>query len=340
MTPNQEGYFVDWISISQYHGEGLPELFGELRLVYDKDGEPDHESAKSLQVRGSYDSSLHIRSHQGWVSVSGNPSRWGRSDNLFGLSLDECIQVLNDELARHGLPGFDAGRRMHTETADDIRADRMAQWTGARISRIDITRNYVAGSEWLARLAMRAYAQKGRARMKRAVYGDETSMWHTGRRCVKAYLKGPEMTLHAKHSPWTAWAIENGVVRHELELRSKLLSETRLCYLGNLTMGQLIQLHRRETAHLLDIDATLDPMAVEHIPAKSRLIYAAWLKGEPVRELLTRPTFYRHRKTIMDAAGVDIGEQRSTVSKVIELPQRTVTLAPAVAPDGYWLMVA
>lgn len=360
-----DGYFVDWISISQFHGTtpseaaaerlaaldacpdsvmlkdlAVPEVFSELRLVYDASGDVSHETARAQTMRASYDSSLQIRSHAGWVSVSGNPSRWGRPDNLFGYDLATCVEIINEELSRHNLPPFTPGVQIWDQDAEQIRDDLPPTWTGARISRIDITRNYIAGSDWLARLAMRAYAQKGRARMKRAVWADETALWHTGRRCVKAYLKGPEMGLHAKHSAWTQWATDNGLVRHELELRSKLLSETRLRYLGNLDMGKLIALHERETAHLHDIDATLDPMAVEHISPKSRLVYAAWLRGEPVKELMTRATFYRHRKVIMDEAGVDIGEQRSTSTNVVHLPSRTVSLRPAIAPAEYWGVAA
>lgn len=335
-----DSYFIDWVSVSQYHGEDTPELFGELRLVYDAEGNPSYESARAVSMRSSYDTALQIRSHEGWVSVSGNPSRFGRPDNLFGFDLEQAMEVINEELARHNLPPFTPGRRLFGETVEDIRQDALPKWTGAAFSRLDITRNYLAGSDWLARLAIRAYAAKSKARMKKSVWGDETAQWKTQRRTVKAYLKGPEMKAHATHSAWSAWAIENGVVRHELELHSKALSETRLRYLGNVTMSKLIDLHRSETAHLHDIDASLDPMAVEHIPAKSRLCYAAWLRGEPVRELLPRATFYRHRKVIFDAAGVDIAEQRVSLAKVIELPQRVVRLQPAVAPAGYWRAAA
>lgn len=360
-----EGYFVDWITITQYHGVGdvnasdartelmsdpsasilvkdgpVPELFGKLTMVMSADGTESYESATGVQVRASYDTSMRIRSYEGRVTVSGNPSRWGRPDNLFGFDLGECLEIINDELSRHDLPPFSVGEPICDQDAEQVRADLPPRWTGAAVSEIHITRNYSAGSDFLAGLAIRAYAAKSRARMKKAVYGSETAMWSTQRRTVKAYRKGPEMRVHAKQSPWSDWANEHGIVRHEVEIHSKHLSETRLRYLGNLTMGELIKIHRLETEHLTKIDATLDPMAVEHITSKSRLVYAAWLRGEAVRDMLTRATFYRHRKAIMESAGIDIAEDRVMVANVVQLPARTVTLVPAAAPEGYWLRAA
>lgn len=41
------------------------------------------------------------------LKVSGNPSRWGRVDNLFGLkSIDACVDVYNQIVSSLGLPIF------------------------------------------------------------------------------------------------------------------------------------------------------------------------------------------------------------------------------------------
>ena len=55
--------FVDWISVSQYHGEGVPELVGSLNFK-DLDNEAGAiESAGPRQFRGSHDSSLQVKAH-------------------------------------------------------------------------------------------------------------------------------------------------------------------------------------------------------------------------------------------------------------------------------------
>ena len=328
---------MDWLQVSQHHGEAAREVVGEIRIVFGEDGEPKRESAGSITVRGSHDTALQVRSHAGWVVVSGNPSRFCRADNLFGLDLDDCMEVVNTELARLDLPGFTRGVPLDLKD-EDVKLGRMQAWTGAAFARLDVTTNYTTGSDFLARLAVRAYARMAKKRTRRHTFGDETAMWVTQRATVKAYRKGPDMAVHCKQSPWIEWATQQGIVRHELEARSKLLSDTGLRYWGNLTMSHLAALHHRHCAFLRRSDASLDPCAVEHVPSRTRLAYSAWLKGENVRELVPRSSFYRYRRELLDAANIDIAEQRDT-AEVVPIV-RTVELVPAVAPAGYWLRQA
>lgn len=337
---DDEGYFVDWISVSQYHGQdaGVREFVGGLTFRYDENGEPLFETGSGRSVKGSYDTSLQIRSFGGWVSVSGNPGRFGRPDNLFGFDLDTCMSIINRELSREELPPFTPGIE-YRPTSEEIDRGVCSSWSGAAFSRIDITRCFETGSEFAARLAMRAYSRITIGRMTRSSYGGETCSWRTGRRVVKAYLKGPEMSAHGAKGDWCDYATSRGMVRHEVELKSKYLSETRLRYWGNLNMGKLIHIHVRETEHLRDIDTGCDPVAIESVPRNTRMTYAAWLKGENVRELLTRPTYYRHRKALLETASIDIQDPRDVGAGVVPIV-RTVELRPAVAPAHYWLHAA
>ncbi len=175
--------FVDWVSVSQYHGGDLPEIVGSLNFK-NLDEDAPIESAGPRQYRGSHDSSLQVKAHNGWVRVSGNPSRWNRPDNLFGYDLDECMAVINDHLSTLGLPPFTVGvpvspdrneRRASVglasidgETVDGMGEGEPIAWSGAAFSRIDLCQNFAAGSEFLARLAMRSYQARAVARMKKA----------------------------------------------------------------------------------------------------------------------------------------------------------------------------
>lgn len=334
-----EGYFVDWISCSQYHGkEAAPEFVGSMSFKFDDAGDVICETGGSRAIKGSHDTSLQVRSHGGWVSVSGNPGRFGRPDNLFGLDLDRCMDVINRELALHDLPPFTKGEEMRP-SSEELERGVLPRWTGCAFSRIDITRGFETGSEFAARLAMRAYSRISVGRMTRSTWGGETALWRTGRRVVKAYLKGAEMIAHGHGGEWADYAKERGIVRHEVELKSKYLSETGLRHWGNLTMGELIRIHVRETEHLQNIDTGCDPVAIESIPRNCRMTYAAWLKGENVRELLTRPTYYRHRKALLEFASVDIQDLRD-VGSFVQPQVRVVELRPAVAPVHYWQAAA
>jgi hypothetical protein len=345
--------FVDWISVSQYHGEGTPEHIGSLSFK-ELDEDAPVESAGPRQSRGSHDSSLQVKSHGGWVKVSGNPSRWNRPDNLFGYELDECMQIVNDHLRALGLPPFTVGVAMDPdrnqrrerlglaavdgETVDGMGAGEAVRWTGAAFSRIDLCQNFSAGSELLARLAMRSYQARAVARLKKATYGEETALWHNTRRSVKAYRKGPDMKVHCPESEWIDWANDTGIVRHECAIKSRFLSASGLRYWGNLNMGTLHRLFEHETEVLKRADCSLDPLAVEACPRRARLVYAAWLRGEDVAALVSTSTLYRHRKTLMEVASVDISQPRK-VAEVVPVV-RYVDLQPARMPDGYQLRAA
>lgn len=325
------GHFVDWISCAQYMGEATPEVVGALRFQVAEDGTPEVETGSGRQLAGSFESSCRVTSHKGWVRFSGNPARWGRPDNLFGLDLDGSMGVVNGILAGLGLPPFTRGIPLGeiARTAIELQA-----WSGCTFSELHITRNFVTGSELQAKLAIRSYAGRSAAYMRKGVHGDETVCWSSSRRRVKAYRKGPEMAKHAKLSPWGEWAQQNGVVRHEVEIKRRILSETGYRHWGNIDMGKLIQLFERETEILQRADCSHDPLAIESVPSWCRLTYAAWLRGEDVRALLPNGTFYRHRKKLRETAVVDIAEARPTAS-VLSI-RREVILTPAVAPAGYW----
>lgn len=333
--------FVDWVSVSQYHGAGLRrEFVGSvtfkgigLRGVDQTDPGEICEVAGPRKWEASYGTSLQIKAHDGWVKVSGNPSRFDRPDNLFGYELDECMHIVNGELAKLGLPPFQPGMQMQP-TPQEVAEGKLCRWTGAAFSRLDCTENFEAGSELLAKLYIRAAQGRARGWMKKGAYSDETVLWHNTRRSVKAYRKGDEMALHCKESPWIDWARDRGIVRHEVALKSRLLSDTNLRYWGNLNMGVLHALFERETEVLRRADSSLDPLALDAVPARSRLVYAAWLRGENVRELLGRSQFYVHRKRLLESASVDIAEPR-TVASVVPIV-KVIELRRAEAPAGYW----
>lgn len=104
---------IDWLTVAQVHHRPVPLVGSTLMLFCDVgSGEIESQAVKGLQFEGSYDSRLMVRCDGRRVEVSGNPSRFGRRDNVFGLtSVDECIELYNGVLARLGLPTFDIDDR-------------------------------------------------------------------------------------------------------------------------------------------------------------------------------------------------------------------------------------
>ena len=102
------GFFVDKLSMHQEHFTPLPLVGSSLCIEEDlHTGEIISRTPKSLHQEGSYSSKIVIRCNGSRVSVSGNPTRYNRIDNLFGFkTIEECVRVFNILLAKHGLPPF------------------------------------------------------------------------------------------------------------------------------------------------------------------------------------------------------------------------------------------
>jgi II/X family phage/plasmid replication protein len=67
-------------------------------------------------------------------------------------------------------------------------------------------------------------------------------------------------------------------------------------------------------------EATMrEPANLDAIPPRLRTVYQLWADGHDLRELFSRPTFYRHRKALL-ALGIDIAvKQPRDVSNVVPL---------------------
>jgi hypothetical protein len=139
-------YFVDWISIRQTHDEPQPIITDGVVMGVNGEGELDWQTHRAKRIEGSFDTSLSIRSDGHTVTFSGNISRFGEPDNVFGLDLASAIRKLNELVSRLGLSPFTAGRRMIvTKTVHGERTGAFG-WTGAVITRLDLTQNFMTGS--------------------------------------------------------------------------------------------------------------------------------------------------------------------------------------------------
>lgn len=243
------------------------------------------------------------------------------------------MRIVNGELARLGLPAFTRGVEMPTTVRSIDGFHGLPDWSGATFSRLDLTRNFEAGSDLAARLAIKAYSARAGKYMRKSVYGEETAMFHNTRRTIKAYRKGPDMLVHAKESPWCEWAMKAGIVRHEVSVKYRYLHDTGLRFWGNLDMAKLYTLFDKETAVLGSPEVQHDPIELSHLDPATRVVYAAWLKGTDVRTLLRKSSFYKHRARLK-VHGIDIAEVRPFAEATPIV--RVVELVPATAPAGYW----
>lgn len=336
VTKTQLVGFCDWISIYQRHdpGQGLKPLSDGSFLSLDQEGKVINTTLKKLKVEGSHETRIFIRCDGETVWFEGNVSRFGRPDNVFGYSFRDCLIKINNILADFGLPSFSEGKRFITNWKGDPRSI----WTGAIITRIDLTENFATGSRDDAIAFMRWLQGQQASRLKTGTYGDfETVDFGRGSRRVysKAYLKSAEIRRHAKGDEYLEkladWCDQVGLIRFETTYKSTKLHDLRCHYLGGFDMRQLEIDFEDRKAILTRNSAECDDFSLLPKPVLATL--RMWQSGDDISKL-SRATFYRHRKALLPY-GVDIAVKSNVVR--FQPKTRVIKLGPVSMPEWYEL---
>lgn len=336
--------FIDWLHIHQAHSDGNLPVVGDgvsmkidsLNWVEKQDdemlvsinpGERFRYSVPSARHEGSHSTAVRLRCDGLQVTLSGNPGRFDRSDNLFSFGLEETVERASAIARQRGLPAFSPGDRRFADNLNerDAKLGLWERWTGAVYRELHVTQNLSAGNEALAKEYMLWAGSQRAARIAKGVYGDETiifgSLAKKGKPLHKAivvYRKAAEMLAHARGteakkavlaSPVYQWARDTGAVRVECKWGSHFLRDNALRYMGGTTMGQVISIFDRETGFLLGASPERAVRLVSDMPARLRLPALAWIRGDDLRQLLTERTYYRVLKGLRDY-GLDVSEPR------------------------------
>lgn len=327
-------FFVDWLSIAQDHpAGGLPLVDSGCVLGVTADGQLDWKTTRAVKHEGSFATALNVKCDGFRVTFSGNVSRFGRRENLFGFGLAECLRRVNLVLGHYGLPPFTAGEVVQFAKRGSVQYS----WTGARISRIDLTANYEAGSADDAHLVMQYLGSQHTRRQEGQVLGQgETVAWGSGsrRQYWKAYIKHLELKRHGcEDGRVIAHCESRGVVRFEGTLRSNALTELGCAFLGDYesgwAMGQLIELFKEKTEVMQRAEKGTDDL--DELPRHLRATARDYLAGMDLAATMTRASFYRHRAALLKY-GLDISVRNVTPFK----PRvRVVELRPAEVPSWY-----
>jgi Phage X family len=152
----------------------------------------------------------------------------------------------------------------------------------------------------------------------------------------KAYLKHAELVAHGVDAgdPVVSFCRSQGVVRVEVEMKKRLLSQIGANDIGALSDVRIAELYAEHTSILRAVDRSEEVDLLDAIPVRSRAYASAWLAGQDVRALCSRRTLFRHAKTLREF-GLDIMASRD----VTRLPTRVrvIDLQPLAVPDWYEL---
>tara|TARA_B100002049_G_scaffold234653_1_gene217445 strand:+ start:1518 stop:2588 length:1071 start_codon:yes stop_codon:yes gene_type:complete len=340
---------VDWLSVSQDHPGGCRVLGADYVIHTDPDtGEVTRENVVGYKHEGSHDSSLRIRSDGNRVEISGNPSRYNRPDNVFGFrTVDECMSLYNELLRALGLPEFTKG-----EGYDRTNSGTVKIVDGARFSRVDIARNYLAGSPANVTMALRGLSASSR-RGKPWLVGQDGMVYSGTKDYIRAkyYDKAREMKSHsrkacAKDETRIAvhqWCETEGALRFEVELGRKYLLENKMngWILWNDERAQGIADSYDKVSDMTfattnyqriadDLEQKFDFKRGRALKAQHAAL--AWLSGEDLRESMSKSAFYR---VTADLALVGLDARAPCNVAALPVRVRVVDLRPAQVPDWY-----
>ena len=367
--------YIDWLSMYQdYPGETLPIIGDEIVVYSDIDsGEVKRESIKPTQKRGSFDSGVVVRCDGNRVTMSGNPSRWGQKDSLFGItSMAQAVAVFNSILDELGLPRFTKDSLVkyqgcreklrkgdlaavsvrQSQSSDNVLTD------GAVITRVDICVNYETGSkldgyrliEYLA--SQRHQGQTGFVYPNGATVDWKGRSRKSGSRYVyfKYYLKCAELGCDKSDPDYYdklhKYAEQTGMMRFEISLKSMFLKKRSLHSINNwknVNLNELIggyMMHKQSdfsAHHHSDVGTILLGLGESRqIAARAQGLVDSWAAGNMYymdNRIMSQATRYRYRNLIKGACGVDILEAMNVVRMPIRV--RTIELKEASPPAWY-----
>lgn len=349
--------FCDWITIYQEHfGVDLPIIndgnvvrfepgafskaidpeTGELRPVFDA-SMAEYTVSRRMEHEGSYETKISIRCDGRRVELSGNVSRFGRPDNLFGDRVLATVAKSNEILEAFGLPQFE--NCQHKQNAMHARQDNFMH-LGAVITRVDLTSNFAAGSRAAAFRVLHWMSGQGTARnsgKNPRNYGNGIT-WNEGskRHYEKLYFKADELGKYVSDDVKN-YCEQNGILRYEVSLKARELADKGLQSLtawAQIKEGQTMEnvIYGKFAEVLTRNQVTVTE--IQDIPGKLGFIARSYLNGENPYEAgqTAQRTRRRWRSQLMQY-GVDIAQPIDVTRLTTRI--RVIELRPLAVPDWY-----
>ena len=314
---------IDWITASVVSENVLNRVSpgfdtGRFMKVLPS-GEIEQNFSARLQSPGSFDDSLSFRApypHQ--LEMSGNPAKFIQGHNLFGS--DDWINLYfaagamtafnSDDspfpvpMSMYGLLWRDNGKKPPLHELSELRA-----------TRLDLTRSYRFASNEEARAWLRSVGASGHSRHRiknnltqegTVYYGKNSSRW-----AFKIYQKFDEITSGKKgHALSSKLSIEDskhliewaeGVVRFELTLRRPEIEKLKSVF-DTLDVWK----NYYDKIQFNENSRGIDMSQLNELSPRLKHLYISWQSGVDIREDYSKAGFYKVRRNLLDALGVDI----------------------------------
>lgn len=319
---------VDFVT-AEFDAE-LPDVIrGGCLLKLNDDGEVEWETSMRMTVRGSFDTSVQVRAvSPRRLEVSGNLAKFLQGHNIFGtedLSSLICafLERVQPLLWPDGMPDVDV--------------------SGGRISRIDCTSGLLLDSPRDVLTYIRAAEERGNCshRGRGVLKGEGTLVFGdaTGKRAkawqLTMYAKGLEVARrplpHLMMERADVLDYVNRLLRVEVRVRTAELKRLDLATVEKWGPDTCERVWREKVDRIDFMEGTV--MACSELEGvKPRLLdaYDAWQAGRDLRTGRSRAQWYRLRREMKEALGVDISIKMPK-SNVVPL-RRVIVAEPARRP--------
>ncbi len=284
---------IDYLMIKLLHPH-QPIPSGSVISV-SPDGSLDWEAPKAMEVAGSYDHKLWVRSRgalddQGRAEelhIKGNPAKFLQGHNVFGS--DDIIGLITAIIERVG-----QSVPIGTVTKKAVRS--------AVVSRIDFTRSIQFDTEQQAKAYIRQHGTHAKTRSGRGNDKKDTCTFQKGSRrwSLVMYHKGEELKAHKLNAnlPTTRLQEEaDRLCRVELRLLGLELEKLNLRTASKLTPNRLQKIYE---AYLMKIELNsaieIPSEVLLAMPRCYRDTYQLWRAGIDVAQTMKNDTMYRHQR--------------------------------------------
>lgn len=368
-------FFIDWIAVEQDFGFEIPESV--IRSIFDFGMVGIHLETGEMQQgiktgkyhhKGSFCDEVSIKISGSVIRMEGNPSRWGRVENVVGFKcVDSCINCFNSILISLKLPPFSRCTEIfHRQDKDGTKVSKFSN--GAIIKRLDITTNKCVGrgneKTFIKALSQMRY----RNSIGRLHTNGCTTDWLSDKGNANliypcCYIKHEEMKLHSyekiknkfgEHSNEFQYykqvydfCEENGVVRFEQKLKSRYLQRENLCYWGisdffrlEKLQEEFINMHKKLSVSKIELESIADQLVSQGIvdtlrKANTTAFYAMkWANGQDLGLSIRQYETHRAR---LRKIGIDIANpcdiEKFQAIQIVSC--ETILVRPFKAPDFY-----
>jgi hypothetical protein len=335
--------FVDWLSGVLPFEHPLPEISNGAWVELTRGGAVERMTLRRLEVLGSWDSRMFVRSGAGGLEFSGNPAKFLQGHNIWGPEPEPELGALLGVALTNAL-GFDPTMR-------DVNT-----WDRGEVglTRIDITR--MVKPVWAAPGWVRtwltianALGHGGHQKIENASAYDASTLYvgkHSKRIALKIYDKAAELKRHPQpildQQPYagaTCQYIEQAI-RIEVTLRGMELRKRGLEQLAGWSVDQADAIIDERLGKLsLPGSMSVAPSLPEGTPLRLQQVYKLWYHGADVSKLYPHNSFYRYRREILKH-GVDIAKTRPHIVKqepadVLGRPLKDFISGPGLEPPEW-----